>query len=538
MGNSEIKGLWWTFPLLLAVFSVSAWNMVIMDCDETFNYLDPLHNLIYGYGLQTWEYDPRFALRPYSFLLLFSLPLKLMIRIFNLKDKVIVFKMLRMIMGTMSAWGLSHLIDTIAMTIGLDVAKYTAILAATSTGIFISSTSFLPNTFSMFTLSFIWSYWLRGHDTKVIMLTALNFIIGWPYATLAAILPCLVSFKQSYASYAKSDGEKILSSDLTYSVKLHLLLRRLFLGATFSAIYILVPSLMVEYHYYGRLTFPSLNAILYNVLSRRTGTEETGPELFGVEPWNYYLLNLALNFNICLPLSLLGVAISHRTKSVTKTLMLLSNFMLFIIFSAQGHKEERFLFILYPIICFGAALSLSFIRKFHLGKLVAYFTLASTATVSILRILAILKFYSAPQNLLSMWSPDSTTRLCMGSTWYRFPSSFYMANKARLGFVQDDVDGQLPMYYGNTRSVTPMNSLNKAIPEQYTRISKCDYLMEYGERTDDDIFCANIAEVSKTKAPYKWLWIPTLSETNVVLKRFCIYKTSDQHIYQADRMAT
>ena len=44
----------------------------IQDCDEVFNYWEPLHYLIYGFGFQTWEYVPRFALRSWAFLSLFQ----------------------------------------------------------------------------------------------------------------------------------------------------------------------------------------------------------------------------------------------------------------------------------------------------------------------------------------------------------------------------------------------------------------------------------------------------------------------------------
>ena len=29
---------------------------IIHDCDEVYNYWEPLHYLLYGYGKQTWEY--------------------------------------------------------------------------------------------------------------------------------------------------------------------------------------------------------------------------------------------------------------------------------------------------------------------------------------------------------------------------------------------------------------------------------------------------------------------------------------------------
>lgn len=56
--------------LLVAARLVSASLNIIHDCDETFNYLEPLHYLLNGYGMQTWEYSAEFALRPYVYLLL------------------------------------------------------------------------------------------------------------------------------------------------------------------------------------------------------------------------------------------------------------------------------------------------------------------------------------------------------------------------------------------------------------------------------------------------------------------------------------
>jgi alpha-1,2-mannosyltransferase len=40
---------------LLAVRLLSAAVNTVHDCDEVFNYWEPLHHLVHGYGLQTWE---------------------------------------------------------------------------------------------------------------------------------------------------------------------------------------------------------------------------------------------------------------------------------------------------------------------------------------------------------------------------------------------------------------------------------------------------------------------------------------------------
>lgn len=42
--------------------SAGIWS-TIADCDEVFNYWEPLHLLLYGSGFQTWEYSPLYAIR-------------------------------------------------------------------------------------------------------------------------------------------------------------------------------------------------------------------------------------------------------------------------------------------------------------------------------------------------------------------------------------------------------------------------------------------------------------------------------------------
>lgn len=62
------------FALLAAARLISALLNIIHDCDETFNYLEPLHYVLYGSGMQTWEYGAQYALRAYIYLLLHAVP--------------------------------------------------------------------------------------------------------------------------------------------------------------------------------------------------------------------------------------------------------------------------------------------------------------------------------------------------------------------------------------------------------------------------------------------------------------------------------
>lgn len=55
---------------LIAVWS--AYYNGIWDCDESMNYFEPLHNLLFGYGLQTWEYRFVFRFLPFHYCVLLS----------------------------------------------------------------------------------------------------------------------------------------------------------------------------------------------------------------------------------------------------------------------------------------------------------------------------------------------------------------------------------------------------------------------------------------------------------------------------------
>ena len=43
--------------------------MIIGDCDETFNYWEPLNLLLRHFGKQTWEYSPVYSIRSYAYLI-------------------------------------------------------------------------------------------------------------------------------------------------------------------------------------------------------------------------------------------------------------------------------------------------------------------------------------------------------------------------------------------------------------------------------------------------------------------------------------
>jgi hypothetical protein len=48
---------WISYFILFALAATwSTFYNGIWDCDESMNYFEPLHQLLFGYGFQTWEY--------------------------------------------------------------------------------------------------------------------------------------------------------------------------------------------------------------------------------------------------------------------------------------------------------------------------------------------------------------------------------------------------------------------------------------------------------------------------------------------------
>lgn len=145
---------------------------------------------------------------------------------------------------------------------------------------------------------------------------------------------------------------------------------------------------LVDSWAYGRRTFPTLNIVLYNLFSGN------GPALYGTSPSTYYFANLFLNFNYLLPLSLLALpalAITYQfdNRRLGKTqqapvagetspytllsLRLLPFYLWLAIMSLQPHKEERFMFPVYPLLCFNACVTV-FLVKGWMETTFIYFT--------------------------------------------------------------------------------------------------------------------------------------------------------------------
>lgn len=265
------------FLVLGIVRSISAIYNLIWDCDETYNYWEPLHFILHGSGLQTWEYSPEFGLRSYAYTLLHALPvwpLKLVLP----HRKMYHFYFLRLIFAWTSSYFESQLYSAVKHRFSPNVAGFYFWFTLTNVGMFLSSTSFLPSTFAMHLITFSYASWLTGHFNKAIFGIGCAVLLGWPFVAVFGF-PIVVDYL-----FIKRKG-------LFSLVKIVAILGLL----------ISIPILLIDSYFYGKWIFAPLNIFIYNVLSAKGG-----PELYGKEPFSYYVKNCVLNFNVLYPIGLVS----------------------------------------------------------------------------------------------------------------------------------------------------------------------------------------------------------------------------------------
>ena len=260
--------------------------------------------------------------------------------------------------------------------------------------------------------------------------------------------------------------------------------------------------------FYHKLVFTAWRIVAYNVFSG----DSRGPDIFGTEPWHFYLRNLALNFNVWFMLALLAgplvsVQLLLRARPLTKmsllrSLMFQVPFYLWLaIFSLQPHKEERFMYPAYPFLCLNAAITLhSFLFYMEeinkqtssnknlssLASLLATGLALVAILLSVLRTSGTITAYNAP---LKIYEPlpsetfgvSEPENVCLGKDWYRSPSSYFLPPHMRLRFFKSAFSGLLPGQfeeasqgfnaYSTWQTPPGMNDQNIEDPGKY--VSSC-----------------------------------------------------------------
>ncbi len=536
----------------------------IADCDETFNYWEPVHYLVYGTGMQTWEYAPAYTLRSYAYLLPHAAVGKLLDVVLQLiqghvPDKRLVFYGLRVLLGLVSAACEATFVDGVTRRLGPRPGLLTFALLLTSAGVFQASPALLPSSAAANLVMVTTANWLTHRNWWATFFAVLAVLaLGWPFVALLFVpLAAHVLYDCVYVSAGAGPVPQWRRGGLRV------------LGYGVGAVALVLPVVLaIDAFFYQRLAFPAWNILRYNVGG---GPEGAGDNLYGVEPWWWYLLNLGANLGVVLPLALLfpfallGLSWPNwSSRAKAEALVFVSPAFLWLgVMTSRPHKEERFLFPIYPLLALCAALTLhglvaalaqfaeekegnkktssssssaaagtprarrqrttttttstpspspthlpSFLLRTarRLAGLAAAtavpLTLLLHTLLSLSRIVSMVHNYSAPIDLFREFSGEQRAahlahvesgtscthvRLCLGSDWYRFPSSFFLPHQGgiSLAFVREEGEepSQLPQPFradGGTWKppLQPFNQHNREEPSRYVPIHSCRYLVK------------------------------------------------------------
>lgn len=480
---------------ILAALCSTVWNN-INDCDETFNYLEPLGFIIStanNTGFQTWEYSPQFGLRSYLYLWIIGWPAYVLVR-FGLPGWL-QFLGIRLFLSLLAAVFSSLLANSSSLYLypdngfkRLTFKVIFCLIHSAAPGNFISASSSVPSALAASMTSLMLSTWINGQYFYSVGAVAVSTIIVWPFSAVLGVPLALF----------------LIVSGMT---------ARLIVHSVFWALALIAPMVLADTFYYGRLICPTWNIISYNALTSLQGRSLS--QLYGTETAAYYVANYFLNYNIvivfvaistvpvfvCLMLRIgwKSAADFHRRAFKLLCIALMPLLMWNMVFFIQSHKEERFLFPCFPCFDLLATLLICVVFFNHSGKFATGTPFAISAVtffllffigLSFSRILALTQGYSAPMYLVQhLPVSDASKTLCTGRDWHHFPSHFLLPRENhgwRVHFLRSNFSGQLPGKFAEGVGVTeatrsPSSHFNDMnLPEEGTffNVEKCDYILD------------------------------------------------------------
>ena len=253
-----------------------------------------------------------------------------------------------------------------------------------------------------------------------------------------------------------------------------------------------------------------------------------------------------------------------------------------LVFVLQPHKEERFLFPIYPLLCLSAASTLDCIQKLYFFLFVrrnirrylnhtwwiSVVILSVFGALSLSRVLAVYKNYHAPMKVWTQVArlplmeksntlehPDygkSSISICVGKEWYRYPSSFFLPdNNWDLKYIRSEFKGQLPQPYDvtvnsleSTRLIRDtFNDQNKQEPNRFVKdpTKECHYIVDQAVHPDDQTelepnfsviqpnvwkeeFSVKFLDARRSHSFFRAFYVPVYSESRCTFNNYTLYK--------------
>ncbi|KAI6242997.1 Alg9 mannosyltransferase domain containing protein [Aphelenchoides fujianensis] len=488
--------------ILLSIRAASSFWSIILDCDEVYNFWEPLHLLLYGRGFQTWEYSPTYGIRSWAYIYLHGLIGRLLLP-FSWGSKVTLFYLIRCSIALFSMAADAALYHSACVRLGHSVGSWFVVIHMFGVGVFNASCAFLPSSFGMTMNAFAMAAYLQEQWLAAIFCTAVGALLG-----MAMLVVRWRHLALRFVGYSLLAGAVVLGT----------------MG-------------WLDFYFYGKLVITPLNIVIYNVFSGH------GPNLYGVEPASYYVKNLVLNWNVALLPALLsaplaayvfvrdnvqeskdGVIRPYWYRFLPVGLIFVTVLLWLGIFFWQPHKEERFLFPIFPLIALLAAVGLQ-----SLYHVLPWPRTLTSAFVFLFTYNSFHKHFLLDNGTMDFSKMNNPIRLCVGKEWHRFPSSFFVPERAfgrrndvrqvEIRFLASEFRGILPKHFEEgplpdilRRVPTEMNDENREEPSRYVPLASCDYVIDLdtGEYTsrEPDITNSEFLLAEKSHPLFRAFYIP------------------------------
>ena len=286
---------------------------------------------------------------------------------------------------------------------------------------------------------------------------------------------------------------------------------------------------------------------------------------------------------VALPVQLLTLtvtpaAVSHET--LPKWLVLLGMYAWLVIFWIQPHKEERFLFPIYPLLTLAGALTMDCVQRLAFRVFVkvknthyldrtnwmSAVTLTLFALGALTRVLALYHHYNAPMTLwmnishmehneeLAFAVPKvDEVNICIGKEWHRFPGSFFLPNKRwKLRLLKSEFRGQLPQQFSRDTSLIreTFNDQNREESEGRYELEpdQCHFLVDLeiqGKETDLEPIYSNDSrweilekydylDAEKSNRLFRAFYVPILGAKYCSYGNYVLLRNKDPKIMIAN----
>jgi alpha-1,2-mannosyltransferase len=494
-------------------------------------------------GMQTWEYAPQYALRTYAYILPMELLAKSYQHLYQLLSPYTRGYILSFLIDSddttsvpVEMWTVSCLRATLAgitacceVTFLAALERYskalalaTGLILLTSTGMAHAAGAYLPSSTIMCFWLVCAAAYLRGNNRAFIGTAVVATLsVGWPFGVIVFVPMGLHILIRSTTT--TTQVMKILSWTALWTVAVQ------------------ATVMLIDYHHYEKQWLsPTLNILVYNA-------KEGGDELYGVEPASYYIKNLLLNFSYTALLGLISLPVASIMRFVGKPwqvpLVVSCVGPLYLWLSTvlrRPHKEERFLFVIYPALAACTAMTCEQIWILTAGRLMKkkekfqsfwILLLVPACLMCISRTMALSKYYTAPLSVYSALAQHQVQQqaeegslVCTCGEWHRFPSSFYLPSEHQLGFLPSSFTGQLPKTFGSSGI---FNDKNKQEMDRYVSTAEeCAFIVELDQGDDPECLryinqqrqsWSKIAQVAyldaaKTSTLHRIFYLPGLHE--------------------------